>query len=142
MTRRKAYKPKPVYYPMLVIDHACGKDLEIANWSCLNAFMRGVADESHFKHFNDMANVLLIAGTLKPKAVELAEFIEADVVPILQSVKTRFEKVGKLGLAGGDIEVLRDFIKVYTAFWRQESSGFLVECQTQMQAFYKELAAA
>jgi hypothetical protein len=140
MKKQSHRKPRPVYYPMLVINHTTGQELEIANWNCLNAFMHGVADESHFKHFNDMANVLIIAGTLRPEAKLMAEFIEHDVVPILQSIKTRFEKVGKLGLAGGDIEVLRDFIKVYTAYWKQESSTFLVECQTQMQAYYQELA--
>lgn len=132
-------KPRPIYYPMLVIESICGDELEIANYQCLNAFTHGVAEESHFRHFNDMANILLIAGTLRKQAALLAEFIEQDVMPILASIKNRFERVGKLGLAGGDIDVLREFIQVYTAFWKQESSGFLVECQSQMQVFYKEL---
>ena len=125
---------------MLVVNFTCGQELEIANYTTLDAFRYGVADVSHFKHFNDMANILLIAGTLRKEAKVLAEFIEGDVMPILSAIKARFERVGKLGLAGGDIDILRDFIQVYTAYWRQESSGFLVECQTQMRLFYQELA--
>lgn len=124
---------------MMVVQHICGDELEIANYTTLDAFRYGVADASHYKHFVDMANILLIAGTLRKPAAILAEFIENDVMPILSSVKTRFDRVGKLGLAGGDIDVLRDFIQVYTAFWKQESSDFLVKCQQQMQAFYAEL---
>lgn len=139
---RKAYKPKPTYYPMLVIDSICGQELEIANWNCLNAFMHGMANEAHFKHFTDMANVLLIAGTLHDDAALMAEFVQYDVVPVLQSIKARYEKVGRFGLTGGDVDVLRDFINVYTKYWKQESSGFLVECQTQMQLYYKEIEAA
>jgi len=132
-------KARPIYKPMLVINFTCGQELEIANYTTLDAFRYGVADESHFRHFNDMANILLIAGTLRKQAALLAEFIEQDVAPILASIKKRFERVGKLGLAGGDIDILREFIQVYTAFWKQESSRFLVECQRQMQEFYKEL---
>lgn len=139
MRKQSKRKPRPTYYPMLVIDHVCGKELEIANWNCLNAFMRGVADESHFKHFNDMANVLLIAGTIKQKAALLAEFIEGDVLPVLMSIKTRYEQCGKFGLAGGDVDILRDFINVYIEYWRWESSNFLVQCQTEMQAYYASL---
>lgn len=137
MRKQTHRKPRPIHYPMLVIDHVCGQELEIANWNCLNAFMHGLAAVSHFKHLNDMANVLIIAGTLRKEAKLMAEFVENDVVPILQSIKNRFEKVGRLGLTGGDIEVLRDFIKVYNAYWKQESSTFLVECQTQMQLYYR-----
>jgi hypothetical protein len=132
-------KQRPIYKPMMVVNFTCGQELEIANYTTLDAFRYGVADESHFRHFNDMANILLIAGTLRKEAETLAEFITNDVMPILTSIKARFERVGKLGLAGGDIDILRDFIQVYTAYWRQESSGFLVECQTQMQRFYREI---
>ena len=139
MKKQSKRKIRPIYKPLLVVNFTCGQELEIANYTTLDAFRYGVADETHFKHFNDMANILLIAGTLRTETEVLAEFIEGDVMPILTSIKTRFERVGKLGLAGGDIDILRDFIQVYTAYWKQESSGFLVECQQQMQRFYKEL---
>lgn len=142
MRKSSKRKSRPIYKPLMVVNFTCGDELEIANYAALDAFRYGVADESHFRHFNDMANILLIAGTLRPQNALLAEFIKADVAPILASIKQRFERVGKLGLAGGDIDVLREFIMVYTAFWKQESSGFLVECQTQMNRYYSELEAA
>lgn len=139
MKKSSKRTPRPIYKPMLVINHTIGEKLESANYAALSAFQYGVADESHFMHFNDMANMLLIAGSIRKEAALLAEFIENDVAPILTDIKKRFERIGKLGLAGGDIDVLRDFIKIYNAYWKQESSGFLIECQTQMNRYYAEI---
>jgi len=139
MKKSSKRKPRPIYNPMIVVNHTCGDELEIANWNTLNAFTHGVADEAHYKHFVDMANILQIAGQLRPQYSLMAEFIINEVIPLLEAVKERLARIGKLGLAGGDLDILREFIMLYTAFWKQETSGFLVECQQQMQLFYAEL---
>lgn len=137
---KKPRKPYKVSAPMLVNRHLYNTDMELRERMAVTAFSGGFANTKHFDVLVEMMNLMMIAGQRDKSRAYIKEYAEKVIAPALNSIKTRYEKTGKLGVAGEELIALRQMVDKNKAFWLTQTTGFYNECVDELNAFYQELA--
>jgi len=137
MSKRKAYKPKPVSHPML-ITRKLEENVEALNENImLTAFQYGVATKEHYDYLVQMANLLNIAST--KKELKANDVYLKHLMAIVKSILDRYQAKGKLGVAGEELVRLREFVRDYQQFWIRQTTTLYNLCVAELNAFYAEL---
>lgn len=136
--RTKRYQPKPVHHPMLVT-RKLEENIEAMNENImLTAFQYGVATKEHFDYLTQMSNLLNIASN-KKQLKATSDYV-THLMAIVKSILDRYHAKGKLGVAGEELQRLREFVRDYQQFWVRQTVGLYNECVAELNAFYAELA--
>lgn len=128
-------KPKA---PMLVMRTIHNTGMESRELMAVHAFAHGFATTEHFDLLTYMMNIMLLAGSTSKKRKYAEKYAEKKVKPVITSIRDRYIKTGKLGVAGIELEVLREFVEFNKQFWlRQPSELFATAC-AEVDAFFTE----
>ena len=124
---------------MLVMRTLHNTELEIRERMAVEALAKGFATENHYNTILDMQGILILAGCTEKHRRYAREYAENVIGPVLISIKERYSRTGKLGCAGGELKILKEFIKFYKSFWvRQPTELYITACE-ELQKFYDSL---
>jgi hypothetical protein len=127
--------------PMIIMRSVYNKDLETKERIALNKFTMGVAQPADYELFLDMTNMLIVAGTSSEENRYAKDYAESTTLPALQSIKARYDKTGKLGLAAQERKVLIGLIEFSYQFWARNPIDLYHTCGQELKAYYNELYA-
>lgn len=136
---KKHRKPIRATAPMLVVRTLMNTELETRERMAITAFSSGFANVKHFDVLVEMMNLMMIAGQRDKSRAYIKEYAEKVIAPALNSIKTRYEKTGKLGVAGEELIALREMVDKNKDFWLRQTTAFHNECVDELNAFYAEL---
>jgi len=124
---RKAVKPKA---PMLVIRQMYNTDLEIKERMAVQSFAKGFATPAQYDVLLDMLNIMMLgASSCKTRSYAL-DYAKQVVGEALLSIRQRYERTGKLGCSGDELNILKEFVNNNIEFWkRQPGELFILACQ-------------
>ena len=125
--------------PMLVARFIQEQEIETVEYMAVHALAHGFATDQHFNFLRRMMNQLLIAGQTDKSRKYALEYADKIAKPVLRSIEQRWHKTHKLGVAGKELETLREFVAFYQAFWKKQTGALYVFCEEQVNAFYQEL---
>lgn len=134
--RRKAEKPRP---PMLVMRECVNKELETQELMAVHAFARGFATKKHFDLLMDMVNLLLLAGTASDETAYAQKYAEEVLIPMMNGVKARYDKTGKLGVSAAELSVMREMVEWSRQFWVRQPIELFHAAAEELRAFYVEV---
>lgn len=125
--------------PMLVARFIQEQEIETVEYMAVHAFAHGFATDEHFNFLRRLMNILLVAGQTDKNRKYALEYADKKVKPVLRAIEQRWQKTAKLGVAGKELQTLREFIAFYQEFWKKQTGALYVFCEEQVDAFYKEL---
>lgn len=134
--RRRGQKARP---PMLVMRQCVNTEMETKELMAVHAFSRGFANGKHFDLLMDIANMLLIGGSLRTEAHYAETYAETVLIPTLTGVKQRYDKIGKLGVNSHELAVMREMVEFSRQFWVRQPIELFHEAAEELRAFYVEL---
>ena len=122
--RNKQYRPKPELCPPLVSCKIYETEADLQNHTRLERLRTGNADSNDFNWLLDtQASLLLGAHKAEDVATVKAALIAQTV---LRSIRERFERTGKFGVAGDEFNLLCSMLEISEAFWPRQSADTLV----------------
>ena len=124
---------------MLVVRTMNNTGMELQERACILAFSMGVANQKHFDLLLLMMNLLLVAGQTDEKRKYALTYAEVTIRPVMESIKARYKKTGKLGVAGTELQALKEFIEFNREFWKRQPGELYAFAVEQVEEFYKEL---
>lgn len=136
MSRRYPARP-----PMLVMRGLVNERLETRERAIIEAFALGYADHEHFDSLVDMHGVLLLAGSTSDKRKPAMIYAKETLGPVIQSIRERHGRTGKLGCNAQELKVLRGFVSMYRDFWLHQPMGLYEAACEHLQEHYRRLAA-
>jgi len=138
MKKRSKHKPLQTSIPMIV-NRLVHQNIETAQeHSIILAFQFGLAQKEHFDWLGRMSNMLNIALQIKPSETGLQ--LVAAFSALSKRIFSRYEKTGKLGVAGEELVLLRKLVGECDQFWKRESTSLYNQCVAELNAFYLDLA--
>lgn len=126
--------------PMLVMRFIHNTSMETRERMAITAFSSGFANVKHFDVLVEMMNLMMIAGHRDKSRAYIKQYAEKVIAPALNNIKTRYEKTGKLGVAGEELIALREMVDKNKDFWLRQTTAFHNECVDELNAFYEDLA--
>lgn len=118
MRKRGKYVRRPVSPPMIVCRGLQQDNLETKERIIVESFALGFADEYHLHAIQDMSNVLSLAAEYK-KDDSAKTMCEAMKICIL-NIMDRHKKTGRYGASGDELNLMREFVGVYSDFWLRQ----------------------
>lgn len=125
--------------PMLVMRQIVNADLESKEMAAALAFFWGVAEKSHYDLLLDLTNLLMVAGTSDKKRAYAIEAADKAFIPVLKSIKSRYDKTGKLGVSGAEKHALVNLVEYSKQFWNRQPIELYEISVRELKAFYKSL---
>ena len=140
--RSKSYLPgmKPLA-PVLVTRTINQTKLETLERMTVNAFTQGHAQKKDFDILMEMMNVLLVAGHSSNERTYAKEYVEQKIRPVMESIKSRYDRTGKLGVTMPEKRQLIEFVDFNDYFWIRQPAELFITCEREVLKFYAELAA-
>lgn len=136
MTRRHGIKSAP----MLVMRGLCNDRLETRERMAVEAFCGGWAGMDHFDALADMQGVMLLAGTTGDNRKWAATYCRDTIGPVLGSIRSRYERTGKMGCTASELATLREFVTRYRDFWYKQPLALYQTCCDELQRVYDRMA--
>lgn len=118
---RKAYRPKPVGNPMIVVQATTG-DVEIQFLADVMAFERGWAETPHFDRLADMRDLLTLAASKKNDADTLKVCELAYVA--LRNIQDHFRETSTMVASKEEVQALKVLAETSHDFWNRQSGPF------------------
>ena len=112
---------RPVKPPMLINRGLINDDLETRERQFVEAFAGGWATVVHFDNLADMRDCLILAAEVKHDTQTIAMCRAAGIALI--NIRDRYATTGRMGVAGAELQTLREFCGVYADFWMRGSVG-------------------
>jgi hypothetical protein len=131
-------KPKA---PVLVIRGIDETTIESRERLAVDLFTLGAATQEHFMHLQDALNLLLIAGRSSPSRQYAIDKAETEFKPVVQSIQARYERTGKWGMSGEEVQTMHHMISFARSFWMRQPMILLDVCHAELSAFYREQKA-
>lgn len=125
--------------PMLVMRFLHNTDLETKELVAVRAFQWGAAKPDHYHTLVDMVNLLILAGSSDDKRTYAKDRAERVYLPALETIKTRFDKTGKLGVSATELKLMLEMVEFQKQFWLRQPSELYHTACNELQAFYDEL---
>ncbi len=122
--------------PMLVNRGIQNDKLELAERQVVEAFSGGWATTEHFDAIAAMRNVLWVAATYKDdqQAINLCEAMRIPTA----NMRARYEKSGRLGASGPELELMRAFVSFYRDWWMRQPVALYVAASNEVDRVLSE----
>ena len=122
-------KVRPCSAPMLVNRGLHQVAIATQEHQLVEAFSAGWATTHHYDCLVDMRNVLTLAAAYKDRDDASALTItEAMRIP-LANIRERYERTGRMGVTGEELQLIRAFVSFYGDFWlRQPVALYEMAC--------------
>lgn len=135
----KKRKPGIASAPMPVMRGLVNDRLEIRERMAIEAFAGGWATMEHFDTIADMQGVMLLAGTTSQNRMWAATYCRETLGPVLGSIRTRYEKTGRMCCNAEELKVLRGFVGKYRDFWLKQPLALYEQACKALQEHYNRM---
>lgn len=125
--------------PMLVMRGVVNDAHETRERAAVEAFSGGWATTEHFDIISDMQGVLVLAGSTSEKRKPTMMYAQHTVGPVLESIRKRYERLGKMGCTSAELKVLRGFVTHYRDFWLKQPLALYEAAVHELQRLYDSL---
>lgn len=115
-------KPKA---PAMVLREINANQMELKEQAMYLAFQRGVATSQHYYILIDIGNLLMLAGSSDESRQYALDYVKREVQPVVDSIRERFKRTGKIGASGPELVAIRKLIDWNIAFWKRQPGELL-----------------
>lgn len=133
-TRTKAYHPS-----MLIMRGADNVTIELKERLCVEAFRDGWADVSHYNALADMQGAMMLAATVKPETMPIAERLRETIGAILNRIVRHYQATGKFTCSPEDLATLGRFVTEHRDFWMRQPTALYVQAYAKMKEIQDDL---
>lgn len=141
MRKRSGYRPKhEPSAPMLVMRGLHNQKLETIERMAVESFCGGWATIEHFDQLADQQGVLLLAASTNERTKPLSAWCRTVLGPVLGSIRSRYERTGKMGCNAEELKVLRSFVSKYRDFWLRTPLSLYETACNELQKVYDKMA--